>query len=71
MPATSSPCLHSREIASGDVDTVATFLGRGLGYPDQYFLQILNRLVEHPTPDGFPRYGYLLEKTEELLAPFF
>jgi hypothetical protein len=60
--------LRSREIADGDVETLAKFLGRGLGYPSQYFLQILNRLAEHPTPTGFPRYGYVLEKEERIVG---
>jgi hypothetical protein len=60
--------LRSREIADGDVETLAKFLGRGLGYPSQYFLQILNRLAEHPTPTGFPRYGHVLEKEERIVG---
>lgn len=68
MPATSSSRLCSREISNGDFEKVASFLGRGLGYDKQYFSQILNRLAEHPTPDGFPRYGYVLEKDERTVG---
>jgi hypothetical protein len=68
MPAVPGSRLRSREIADGDVEKLAKFLGGGLGYSDQYFLQILNRLAEHPTPSGFPRYGYLLEKEERIVG---
>jgi hypothetical protein len=35
-------------------------LGRGLGYESNFYLEILRRLERHPTPDGFPKYGYVL-----------
>jgi hypothetical protein len=68
MPVTFGSRLRSREIKDSDVDTLAKFLGTGLGYRSQYFSQILNRLAEHPTPAGFPRFGYVLEKEERIVG---
>jgi hypothetical protein len=53
--------IHSRQIADSDVEATAKLLGKGLGYSTQVFLRIFDRLKQHPTPDGFPKYGYLLE----------
>jgi hypothetical protein len=55
-------------IADGDLETLAKFLGRGLGYPSQYFSQVLNRLAKHPTPTGFPSYGYVLEAEGKIVG---
>jgi hypothetical protein len=60
--------LRSREITDGDVETLANFLGEGLGYPSEFYLQILKRLAEHPTPRGFTRYGYLLENERRIVG---
>jgi hypothetical protein len=60
--------LRSRQIADGDLETLAKFLGRGLGYPSQYFSQVLSRLAEHPTPTGFPSYGYVLEAEGKIVG---
>jgi N-acetylglucosaminyl-diphospho-decaprenol L-rhamnosyltransferase len=66
--ATSAPRIRSREITDGDFDTLATFLGNGLGYPSQQFLQIFNQLSQHSTPAGFPRYGYVLQKDNTIVG---
>jgi hypothetical protein len=68
MPGAKGNHLRSREIADSDVETLAKFLGRGLGYTGEYFLGVLHRLAEHPTPTGFPRYGYLLESDERIVG---
>jgi hypothetical protein len=60
--------LRSRQIVDRDLEALAKFLGRGLGYPSQYFSQVLDRLTEHPTPAGFPRYGYVLETGEKIVG---
>jgi len=60
--------IQSREITADDLDTLAKFLGRGLGYPSEHFLRILNRLKEHPTPAGFTRYGYVLENENGIVG---
>ena len=53
--------LRSRSIGDADLDQIAEKLGRGLGYPKSYFKQLLELLKAHPTPPGFPKYGYALE----------
>ena len=53
--------LHARDITDSDLEAVATLLGKGIGYSDEYFLQLLNRLTSHSTPAGYLKYGRLLE----------
>jgi hypothetical protein len=60
--------VRSREIGDGDVPSLAEFLGRSLGYPGAYYAQILDRLAKHPTPAGFPKYGYLLESGNTIVG---
>jgi hypothetical protein len=60
--------IRSRQIVDDDLDELATFLGRGLGYPSHFFSQVLGRLAEHPVPAGFPRYGYVLEAEEQIVG---
>jgi hypothetical protein len=49
-----------REITDADLEEVSEFLGRGIGYNDQYFLQLFRRMTSHATPAGFPKYGRLM-----------
>jgi len=51
--------IRSREIEDFDKDDVVNLLS-GLGYPKDYFRQVFDRLRQHPTPEGFPKYGYVL-----------
>src|SRR5690242_14267315 len=54
--------LRCREIGSADVDRIADLLTRGFPVRSrEFWLRALKRLSEHPTPPGFPKYGYLLE----------
>jgi hypothetical protein len=53
--------LLVREITPADFDRVAELLGKRIGYSKRYFLNLLQRMTEHPTPAGFPKYGQLLE----------
>jgi hypothetical protein len=51
-----------REIGSADIDRIADLLTRGLRIRTrEFWVHALRRLSEHPTPPGFPKYGYLLE----------
>jgi hypothetical protein len=68
MPAVPSSRLRSREARDSDAEMLAGFLGSGLGYSREYFLEVLKRLTEHPTPPGFPKYGYVLEKDERIVG---
>lgn len=60
--------VRSREIVDADVDTLAKFLGAGLGYPSCFYSQVLDRLKQHPTPTGFPRYGFVLESDGKIVG---
>jgi hypothetical protein len=51
----------AREITVLDFDAVAQLLGDGIGYPKQYFLQLLELMAQRAAPEGFPKYGRLLE----------
>lgn len=54
--------IRCREIVAGDVDAVADLLTRGFpGRPRAYWLGGLRRQTSRAVPDGYPRYGYLLE----------
>ena len=58
----------SREITENDLHSVATLLGKGLDYDTRYFLDILTLLIKHPTPKGFPKFGYLMEDNGALVG---
>jgi hypothetical protein len=44
--------LRSRQIADGDLETLAKFLGRGLGYPKRFPRGISPRLVRGQYSSG-------------------
>jgi hypothetical protein len=52
--------LRSRRIVDTDHGEIAEMLGKGLGYPKSYFTQLFQLLKTHPTPAGYPKYGYAL-----------
>jgi hypothetical protein len=54
------PRISSRRISDEDLPALAAFLGDGLNYPAAYYLTVLARLKAHATPEGFPKYGYVL-----------
>ncbi len=54
--------VRCREIATGDVGAVADLLTRGFpGRPRTYWLDGLKRQAARAVPEGYPRYGYLLD----------
>ena len=55
------PKLRARLIGEADLAAVAQLLGRGLGYSSHFYTDLLKTLSCHPTPQGFPKYGCLLE----------
>jgi hypothetical protein len=60
--ASSSAPVRSREIRTADLDGVVNLLRSGFrNQTRDHWLQALKRLSDHPTPTGFPKYGYLLE----------
>jgi hypothetical protein len=52
---------RARRIEDTDLEFLAKFFERGLGYPEQYFAFVLKQLKSRAVPDGYPRYGYVLE----------
>jgi hypothetical protein len=56
-----APYVTCREIVVADFNDVLCTLERGFPErPREYHVRALERLTEHATPPGFPKYGYLL-----------
>jgi hypothetical protein len=56
------PKIRCREIAESDVDAIVDLLTRGFpGRTRDYWMRGLRRQRQRPVPQGYPRYGYLLE----------
>ena len=54
--------IRSRQISQSDLDGVVNLLTRGFRIrTSDYWQQAVATLGAHPTPAGFPKYGYLLE----------
>jgi hypothetical protein len=54
--------LRCREIADTDIAAVAELLTRGfVGRSRQYWLQGLHRQAVREVPNGYPRFGYMLD----------
>ncbi|MBK3659711.1 acyl-CoA acyltransferase [Bradyrhizobium diazoefficiens] len=54
--------VRCREIRESDVDAVADLLTRGfVGRSRDYWIQGLRRQAFRPVPDGYPRFGYMLD----------
>jgi hypothetical protein len=60
--------IHSREIVISDLDAVAELLTKAFGYSREYFPQLLDTLTHHPTPSGFPKYGYALLSDDRIVG---
>jgi hypothetical protein len=61
--------VRCREIGSADIIPLVDLLTRGF-YPSRRedWVQRLQRLARHPTPAGFPKYGYVLECEDTLVG---
>lgn len=58
----SSLSIRCRKIEDPDADAVANLLTKsGFNSSKEFWLWCLQRLAEHQTPPGYPKYGYLLE----------
>jgi hypothetical protein len=56
------PKIRSREISRSDIDAVADLLTRGfVGRSRDYWMQGLRRQAEREVPQGYPRFGYMLD----------
>lgn len=54
--------MRSRVVDDSDIDSVVALLTKGFRRRGRdYWAQAVDRLRRHPTPAGFPKYGYLLE----------
>jgi hypothetical protein len=54
--------LRVRQIGKSDIPAIGDLLARGFQTKSREFWSALFvRLDEHPTPPGYPKYGYLLE----------
>jgi hypothetical protein len=55
--------IRCREISAADIDAVADFLMQGfVGRPRQYWMQGLCRQASREIPEGYPRFGYMLDR---------
>jgi hypothetical protein len=56
------PQIRCREIAASDIDAVADLLTRGfVGRARDYWLEGLQRQAARGVPQGYPRFGYMLD----------
>jgi hypothetical protein len=54
--------IRCREITETDIDAVAELLTRGfVGRSRDYWIQGLRRQAARDVPDGYPRFGYMLD----------
>lgn len=54
--------IRCREIGTADIEGIVNLLASGFRERTRdFWVRALRRLSEHPTPSGFPKYGYLLE----------
>lgn len=53
--------VRCREIRESDVDAVADLLTRGFGRSRAYWMQGLQRQALRSVPEGYPRFGYMLD----------
>ena len=52
---------RARQIKESDLDFLVQFFVRGLGHNEAYFSRVLWQLKNRDAPDGYPKYGYVLE----------
>jgi hypothetical protein len=57
----SPPEVCCREIGADDLDSIADLLTAGFPKPRNHWVRALKLLSVRVVPDGFPRYGYVLE----------
>jgi hypothetical protein len=52
---------RARQIRDTDLDCLVNFFVRGLGHNEAYFARVLCELKNRDPPDGYPKFGYVLE----------
>jgi hypothetical protein len=61
--------VRARQIAAADLPAVAELLASGFaGRSREFWSGVLARLAAHPTPDGLPKYGYMLDSGGEAVG---
>jgi hypothetical protein len=55
------PKIRCREIRQSDINAVADLLTRGFGRARDYWMGGLRRQAAREIPDGYPRFGYMLD----------
>lgn len=55
------PSVRFREIQDSDHPALAQFLAEGFRSPKEYYLEVMEVQRRHTVPEGFPKYGYILE----------
>jgi len=61
--------IRVRQIHHRDFDRLATFLCRGFrSRTREFWLQALVNIEAHQTPNGFPRFGYILEDADTIVG---
>lgn len=56
------PRIRCREIKEADLEAILDFLAKSpFGRARDFWAEALQRLGAHPTPRGYPQYGYMLE----------
>jgi hypothetical protein len=60
--------LRVREITERDFQQVSEFLGRHIGYPAGYFLELLHRVRGSLALAGYSRYGRVLDHDGEIVG---
>lgn len=64
--------VRVREIGLPDLDGVIDLLTKGYWRsPRSYWMSVIERLTTHQTPQGYPRYGYLVENDGTLVGVIF
>ncbi|PPQ33690.1 CBS domain-containing protein [Rhodopila globiformis] len=59
--------IQCREIQADDFENVVALLNEGFG-PRNYRVDALQRLADHRTPPGLPKYGYVLKQDQTLVG---
>ena len=50
-----------RDIQASDFESASELLGKRIGYPPKYFLNLFSVMATHSSPEGYPKYGRVLE----------
>jgi hypothetical protein len=66
---TASMTVRCRQICAADFDRLAELLERAFPIrPRREWLRAFDRMTKHPTPEGFPKFGYVLEHDTGLVG---